>query len=221
MPTFTLIVPHIPKTAGTSLRLALVEAFGSGLMADYGDRPLQHGPWLRRLRAGLAAVHSLQRRGPDCIYGHFLPLKYVGLRHARFALWVRDPVQRVVSRYHHYLRASAAGDVMHRRWGLLPGLSLGEFIELPHYRNTYSEYLWGFPLRRFEFVGAVERFSEDLPRFAERFGIALPPRLASENRNPDRVEPAYDLDPRTQARIRELNAADLRLLDRLQRLPRR
>lgn len=217
-----LILPHVPKTAGTSLRAALTAFYGDRLRLDYADTPLQHS---RGYRRGQALANALIRTGraldADCVYGHFLPIKYLGVRGARFALWIRDPVQRVVSRFHHYQRACAAGELGHARWGLVPGLTLHQFAALPQYRNTYSEYLWLFPLRRFEFVGEVESLKSDLPRFAGHFGLELPAILPRENANPENAASSYALEPALVDHIRTLNQADVRLLDALREIRRR
>lgn len=52
----------MPKTAGTSLRLALEQRFGAGFMADYGDLPL-NTPRPRRELAALWAGMRLAAKG--------------------------------------------------------------------------------------------------------------------------------------------------------------
>lgn len=34
-------------------------------------------------------------------------------------------------------------------------------------RNTYAQFLWGFPLGYFEFIGITEHYSEDLAYFSK------------------------------------------------------
>lgn len=217
----TLVAVHLPKTAGTSLRVALEAAYGAGMALDYGDNPLQHGRLARRGLALARSLHWAGRRLPHaCVYGHFLPVKYALARGTVFSIWLRDPVQRVVSRYHHYLRACAAGETVHARWGLVPGLSLEDFVRLPHYQNTLSEYLWGFPIRRFSFVGQVEAWKRDSERLFAMLGLPVP-ALAEENRNPDRPGEAYPVSARERALIESANASDMRLHASLLGLPGR
>lgn len=215
----TLVAVHLPKTAGTSLRLALEASFGDRMTSDYGDHPLQHSPWGRRARAAAHALGCAGRRLPwGCVYGHFLPLKYLLARGTVFSLWLRDPVQRVVSRYYHYVRACDAGETAHARWGLVPGLDLEAFVRLPHYQNTLSEYLWGFPLRRFSFIGRVEAWDEDAPRLFAMLGLPAPALVLEQarvNRNPESRGDSYPLTPRERALIERLNQRDLRLYERL------
>lgn len=205
----TLIAVHVPKTAGTSFRQALETGFGDTLRLDYADRPLTHLPSARRWAAlghGLrCAGHSLPER---CVYGHFLPLKYRWVRHAEFAIWLRHPVERVISRYRHYLRDVGAGDTAHAANGLLPGLSLEEFARLPHYQNTVAEYLWGFSLSKFSFVGLTEHYAEDVQRFSQRYldGRVLPVSHANVS---DAEGPEVSAAVRTL--IAECNARDVAL----------
>lgn len=208
-----LVAVHVPKTAGTSLRELLARRFGDGLRLDDGDRPLAHARWERRARA-LGAAWANRGHALDCacVCGHFMPLKYAWLRHARYAVWLRDPVQRVVSRYHHY-RRHGGQEPQHLRWGLRPGLSLDAFVRLPQYRNTYAEYLWMFPLHRFDFVGLVERFDEDMARFARMFDLGDVSGMRAANANPDRAADGYVLDPAMERLIRRLNAKDVAIYE--------
>lgn len=211
---WTLVSVHVPKTAGTSFRQALLRGYGDGLRVDNADRPLAHPRWQRRMAAAREALaHAGRPLQEACVHGHFLPLKYSLARRVRFAVWLRDPVQRVVSRYHHYQRHGHQ-EPHHLRWGLVPGLSLEEFVRLPQYRDTYAEYLWGFPLRRFDFIGIVEDYESDLARFARCFGLDAPPGIERANSNPERTASAYVLEPRLERLIRACNARDLRIYER-------
>jgi hypothetical protein len=180
---------------------------------DNGDAPLSQPRWQRRADA---LRHALIHAGsvlPDaCIHGHFLPLKYALARHTRFAVWLRDPVQRVVSRYQHYLR-HGQDEPQHARWGLAPGLSLEQFVRLPQYHNTYAESFWAFALRRFEFIGIVESYDADIARFARIFGFDLDLRGEPANRNPQRTSAAYVVEPAVERLIRRFNARDLAIYE--------
>ncbi len=207
----TLIAVHVPKTAGTSFRQALETGFGDTLRLDYADRPLTHSPSVRRWSALGHGLRNAGRTLPErCVYGHFLPLKYRWVRHAEFAIWLRHPVERVISRYRHYLRDMAAGDTAHAAYGLRPGLCLEEFARLPHYQNTVAEYLWGFSLSKFSFVGLTEHYAEDVQRFSQRYldGRVLPVSHANVS---DAEGPAVSAALRSL--IAECNARDMSLYD--------
>lgn len=214
-PPTMLAAVHVPKTAGTTFREALQRVFGDDLRLDYDDRPLAHSRWDRRTTALRHAITSAGKQGvARCVYGHYLPVKYATTRQVRFCVWLRDPVQRVVSRYQHYLRR-VQHEAHHARWGLVPGLSLEQFARLPHYQNTYAEYFWLFPLRRFDFIGIVEDYDAELDRFAMRFGIEA--RLLAgvdHNRNPDKTHASYQVDASDERMIRACNARDVELYAR-------
>lgn len=206
---------HVPKTAGTSLRRVLQEELGDRLMIDDADRPLTHPRWSRRLRAVAGGLVRAGRDAPaPVVMGHFLALKYRWCRRTRFALWVRDPVDRVLSRYAHYRRDTVAGDASHAARGLVPGLDLDGFLALPNYRNTLAEYLWGFPLQRLDFIGALEHFEVDLQRFSAR--LPGQPRLPvrRDNAADAALAPRRD-DAAARARVAAANARDVQLYARL------
>lgn len=212
---WTLVSVHVPKTGGTSVAEALRRIYGESLHADNADRPLAHTRSERRLAALRHACATAGRPLPaGCVHGHFMPLKYALARRARFCIWLRDPVQRVVSRYHHYRRHGHI-EPQHLRHGLVPGLSLEQFVTLPQYRDTYAEYLWAFPLRRFDFVGIVERYEQEAVRFAYHFGFEPEQMVgARSNCNPERDAGGYVLEPAQERLIRRCNARDLLLYER-------
>jgi hypothetical protein len=53
--------------------------------------------------------------------------------------------------------------------------SLERFCLGPELRNFYSQYLWGFSLELFDFIGITEEYEEDFRYFSEVFlGVDLP-----------------------------------------------
>ena len=205
----------MPKTAGTTFREALVRAYGEALRVDKGDAPMAQSRWKRRTAAlRQAATNAGHRSHKACICGHFMPLKYSTLQQARFCVWLRDPVQRVLSRYHHYLRRAEI-ETVHWRWGLRPGLSLEQFVRVPQYQNTYAEYFWLFPLWRFDFIGIVEDYDTELERFARRFSLSADLRGEPRNINPEKATRLYDVEPTMERLIRACNAKDVAIYERV------
>ena len=214
-----LVSLHLPKTAGTSLRYAMRAHYGGRLLEDYDAPPMQVARGRRELsavRSGLASRRSLAD-DVVAIHGHFLPVKYsIALRGrtARYATWLRDPVERVLSHYHYWCRDYAGDDpaqplrnrVVAERW------SLERFCLGPEMRNLYRQYLWGFDPARFEFVGITERYEHDFAAFARRYldgnGAAT-----LELHNPERGGDRYAIDPVLRARIARHHAADVALYE--------
>lgn len=170
-----MISVHLPKTAGVSFRTSLTEHFGSRLLLDYADGPINKSPTQRHQQVLQAALDNIERDLSQvaCIHGHFLPLKYLSAasRHqARFITWMRDPIERLVSHYHYWLQTyqPATAMALHRRV-VEEGWTLDRFCLSEEMRNTYAQFLWGFPLAYFEFIGITEHYSEDLAYFSQAF----------------------------------------------------
>lgn len=205
-----LISVHIPKTAGTAFGTLLSRRFGPGLLEDYGDRPLSHAA-LRRLASSLAQIPlaASRLRGFEAVHGHFQPLKYLACR-GEVITWLRDPAQRMVSRYEHYRRDVDQGRPLQPAPGLRPGLTLAQFIEIPRFHNTYAKYFRGFPLRRVRCFGFSEDMSDGLARMRRVLGLDLgDPALA--NANPSKDGTRYEIARELELRIATLNREDYRL----------
>ena len=209
------LMVHIPKTAGTSFRKAMRDHFGDALLLDYGDRPMKRRLW-KRCRAWWHGYRSSKLELPDeaCLFGHYLPLKYWALarrRPTRLVTWLRDPVARLVSHYHFIFER-------HRRKGLGPGRNrvvdeawpLERFLFSRKYRDIAHRFLWGVPLRRFDFVGVVEHYAEDLAEFGARF-LGRELAVVEEKRaGPRPPEPFLD-DPALRRRVERFHARDMAL----------
>ena len=210
----------MPKTAGVSFRASLQEHFGERLRPDYGDYPLAQPAELRRKQARLRgeAVQPAEFNDIDCVHGHFLPLKYLPLAQSRactFVTWLREPLARLESHYYYWQRSydpdSGLTSSLHRRV-VEEGWSLQRFCLAPELRNVYTEFLWGFPAKRLDFVGITEFFAEDLRYFSrEILGNNLQPQTL--NQRSQAAVPAVEatFSHAERAEIEEFHAADLSL----------
>ena len=145
-----------------------------------------------------------------------MPVKYQRLD-ARCALtfvtWMREPVARLLSHFEYwrgsYDEKTAAPD---HRQVIEEGWTLEQFCLSERFRNIYTQYLWGFPIENFDYVGITEHYSEDMLEFSERFlsaslqfrclnvtGYGAPSRIADE----------VFLE-----KVRDFHAADLQLYQR-------
>lgn len=208
-----LISVHIPKTGGTAFGAVLERRYGERLLRDYRDRPLSHGP-VARLAAAAAAIPSARGRlrGYEAVHGHFLPLKYRAVP-GDVVAWLREPAQRILSRYEHYRREVADGRPLQRVRGLRPGLELEQFIEIPRFQDTYAKYFRGFPLERVRCFGFSEDMDEGLARMGRRLGVDFGPAVALRT-NPAREGARYDIPSAIARRIAQLNRGDYRVWDR-------
>lgn len=213
-----LISVHLPKTAGSSFVSALEHFFGEHLLKDYADLPMNRSTTRRNLSAmrnsvllsGTGAVSS----EIHCIHGHYMPIKYRLVRPRTpkvYVTWMRDPVERLASHYYYWRRTyhpdSAARvhrKVVEEDW------SLERFCFSKEMRNTYAKFLWGFPPRKFAFIGITEDFERELARFSRQ---VLQNRLPvpSLNRNPAKDQRPYVDDPLFRAEVERFHARDMQL----------
>ena len=210
-----IISVHLPKTAGKSFEAVLQARFGEGLREDYGTFPM-NTPRAERQRAALEACvanAAAPFAGTECVHGHFLPLKYLLLAEQRdvtFVTWLRHPVQRAISNFHYWRRAydPATARPLHRRV-IEEDWSLERFCLGEEMRNMYSQFLWGFPIENFAFIGITEHFADDLEEFAKRYlGTTVTPERLNAGTAPGE---AYATDPDLQRRVEAFHARDMAL----------
>src|SRR5205085_9196261 len=111
--------------------------------------------------------------GVECIHGHFLPVKYLLLairREITFVTWVRHPVQILLSNYYYWRRTYEpdTSPRLHRQI-VEEDWSVERFCLSAEMRNLYGQFLWGFPVENFDFIGVTEFYEEDLAYFAKRY----------------------------------------------------
>lgn len=193
-----LISVHIPKCAGTSFRHILQGLYEDRLWLNYGT----------------AFVRDLARAdmipaGTACIHGHFFADTFDDvIADRQLITWLRHPVERVVSNYHHFLRSPDLRDDCCRAL-LDHKLTLREFAELEWMRNLATRYFAGRTLEDFAFVGIAERFLESLHVFGDTIGWPAPLPAPRDNINPERLTERYEIPAGDYEYILGLNALDL------------
>lgn len=195
-----IVLVHIPKTGGTSLRVAAERYFGpAAMLYDYGTGArltsalVREWIYEKRDAAGFASAASDQ--GFRFLCGHFPIEKYSAvLPDARFVSWIRQPAARLWSAYRH-----------HAKFNGYTG-SFQDFYSAVGFRNQQARFLRAH-MARLEFVGITERFAPSLRQFNRRFGVSLKQHRA--NRMPEDSMPqpsAQDIEA-----ISVLNAEDMAL----------
>lgn len=183
-----LISLHLPKTAGSSFLNSLADHYGDRLIRDYTDLPLHSSPFKRNMYAISESIMNRYKDYEDkeCVHGHFLPLKYRFQKknnHNQFVTWMREPSERIASQYFYMKRnynpiktqaQSLLKKMIDEDW------SLERFCLGPELKNTYSQFLWGFPLQKFDFIGILEDYENDLNYFSENI---LENNLKQYNKN--------------------------------------
>ena len=211
-----LISVHLPKTAGSSFLGALEQHFGARLLQDYADRPITRSALSRIFTVLQSRVRfSLSSRSLSpyqCIHGHFMPLKYDNLSAAtpvKFVTWMRDPVERVASHYHHWMRVEPPAHASPMRRRVYRGQwSLRRFCLGSEFRNIYTNFLWGFELERFDFVGISEYYDTELEYFANAF-INEELVVRQHNINPVRFGKSHIDDPDLRMEIEAWHSKDV------------
>ena len=170
-PSKPLIFSHIPKTAGSSLRVVFQDWFGDRCHQHYRDQ--ENGP------AGLPKKVAIGGR-PLVLFGHFNGALGFGIKDyypevEQFLTVMREPFERVVSGYFFSLGQGVN----------MP--SIDEFIM--SYPNNPGGILNYFPFgvtagnhkelieRHFVDIGTTETLSQSVARFARKLGKECPKEI--------------------------------------------
>ena len=196
-----IVYIHVPKTGGTSIRMAAAEHFGEDAMLyDYGPDAPRTSPIVRELLYDADEpdhlVEWIHNNGIKFISGHFRMNRYPTLLpEADLITWVRDPVARVVSQHQH--RTRSLGEKR----------PLDEWAEKPKWQNLITRQT-GTDLARFASVGVLERHAESIARLNAAFGIDLAVRHDNE------LTATTTVPDQQRQRILELNHDDHTFVDR-------
>ncbi len=226
-PDATLILLHIPKTAGTTLAIILIGKYGQDAT--------------RAVTGGYAGREAFPREpeaartSPRLYIGH----QAFGLhehipRPCEYVTVVRDPVARIVSHYHHVLNEET--HYLHKRV-VERRLTLEQYAENPfkshELDNGQTRMLASFALNRsqpigqsqrtlipsamenlersFCCVGLTERFDETMVLLTDSLGWERIPAYL-----PARVSQSKPREPIPQSvadKIREVNSMDVELYE--------
>lgn len=198
---------HVPKTAGTSFRVGAERLFRDRVLRDYGRASPHTSPAIVEHvyeRPDLPALaHHIAEHGIRMIGGHVAYPRYRALvEPAGVIVFLRDPVQRVVSEFLHYRRHFGfEGELL-------------QFARRESERNKQWKMLRGLDLACAGLVGLSEHYRESLRLLAARTGLEV--QYLALNSNPARhVAVPYELDEAEAAELRRLNAEDLQLYRRV------
>lgn len=165
----SVISVHIPKTAGSSFHASLKQAYGWRLkhihqQADIarlstGKRYWSNKPFVEALHGHIRPHENWKKQYPN----------------AKWICWLRDPVDRVVSAYHHLEKTQDMGD---RNQNLFKRLqpSLEEFLIHPDFKpvtRIYQHFLVNLKPEDFAIIGRTEFFEKDLVAIGEKIGKPL------------------------------------------------
>lgn len=168
-----LLVVHVPKTAGTSLRQGLEKSFGlKNVVRDYGPHAeattniVHEYLYCKESKCPELLVKAAGALGAKVLIGHFDAKKYSAFfAPENIITFVREPLERACSEYLHHTRQSKfSGSFRH-------------FIEDRNVINIQSRVLHGLP--ESSFIGVTERYREALRYLNNRLNLKV--RLLKKN----------------------------------------
>lgn len=206
---------HLPKTAGTSFVGMLKEHYKEDILLDYDDLPISV-PLLERTTNAIQKSLEISDGGLDgksCVHGHFLPIKYLLLsahEKLHFITWLRHPFDRAISHYNYWQKTyNPETSLPHQKEVIEERWSLEDFCLSDKYRNIYTQYLWGFPLENFDFIGITEYFDDDFIWFTKNwFSIEVKPERLNTTGIP------IDVDPDLKIAFESFHKKDMNLYNR-------
>lgn len=196
---------HIPKTAGTSFRVAANHYFGKEkVLNDYGLNVLETSQLVRdTIYNGNPAdfVEAVGYGEFRFLSGHFSIKKYYNLlgRQAMWCAFLRDPVQRVISEFQHFVR-------LYDYKG-----TVEEFCVNDAHRNKQSSHLESINLGELDFIGITEEYAESIELFNRKTGFDF--RCVAANMARNTPISRHEVDDVTKALIEENNQLDRELYD--------
>lgn len=156
-----IISVHVPKTAGTTFRKALVNAYGKeGVLWDYNKEKVEK------------ILLEVNPKKIQAIHGHFKVQKYEDrFPEAKRIIWIRDPLKRLISNYWHLVTYFQKTKIIVNEMEL-EKQKLLNYAKKPRIRNFMSRHFKKRKLKDFWFVGITEFFEEDLTEIQTLLGWA-------------------------------------------------
>jgi hypothetical protein len=216
-----VVLIHIPKTAGTSLKSMFARAYPRDTLTDAGN-------YLRSERGVAAKLKSARLAKGRVTVGHVpygLAREHLPSE-TRYVTFLREPVERVLSHYYGHIRRTQRNV----RLGVPTAASLEEALDMgiPELNNLATRLLCSDPspmrdlrstaleeaesnLRDFAFVGITERFDESTLLLQRTLKIPAVP-YERQHVGVARVQ-QEDIPAEQRKRILEMNSLDLQLYE--------
>lgn len=173
----TLIVPHIPKSGGTSIAVQVTKGGSSRVFLDYKAPPGRLPHHQDRMLAMNRWAAEQDFSSYAMVFGHFPVSRYAGPDY-RYAVLVRDPLKRAISEYNYLIKRRKAGvKLAPNSAKLADKLISGELSFARWVHNgkigVYNLYLHYWPAGRFSLIGVMDRYADYCGRLSELTGIDI------------------------------------------------
>ena len=201
---------HIPKTAGTSFRLASQEYFGKkDTLYDYGK---SSGETSEEILRSIYDENKINLLGDELakhkrlfLSGHVPVKKYIELFDiSNIITFVRNPIDQVVSHYIHYCRDSNYQ------------YDFKTFIKDKKFKNLQSRLLSGYSLESIGFIGLTERYDESISMINTKYGLNL--KILKENISSEKGLIEVELDEELTDLIEKENMKDIQMYMKVKKL---
>ncbi len=197
---------HIPKTAGTSFRLAAEKYFGKQhTFYDYNPASIETSADILKYVYEEKDMYKLsqvfENHEKVFLSGHFPVAKYMSLfKTLNVITFVRDPIEQVLSHYKHSTRHNGYKD------------NLTNFIKDKRFKNLQSRILAGKPLELFGFIGLTEEYDKSVELINHYYGMDI--EVLSLNNDPVKKLTSDLLDKDTITLIKQENAQDIEMYEK-------
>lgn len=200
---------HIPKTAGTSFRIAAEKVIGQKyIFADYGTDSRVTSPAVRQhvyeAPDLFALKQDIQRARIGMLTGHVAVRRYLPIFECRqVATFFRHPVAQVASHYEHHVRHIDYQG------------SFEQFIEEERFRNMQSRTVSALMPGLIGFIGLTERYNESIELFNSFYQTKLETLALNTSESRSKVDPRFPkmktMDKALFRHVSALNAEDMRV----------
>lgn len=176
-PHVTFLSHHIPKTAGSSLRVAFEQSLGNRVVYGVYDNT-----GASEMSAGKAVWLPAKAK---ILHGHFKPHNNHEqmFPFAKKAVWVRDPLERLWSLVGHLMSLG----VRHPQYNLLktalPKTNFESQTSIVHdlvaedavriFTHAYSNFFRAVPINEFTFVGSKHQYEKGLSKLSKLMNLNL------------------------------------------------